>query len=461
VKRQIAYILLSFFGLLFPAAGQAASMGDIQPGARANAMGMAYTAVADDLYGMFYNPAGLAQSGFTQIGGMAGRMISPAGHVSLVSGAYSRPFPILPGSTIGAGYFSLQQNGTEAERNEVLLHFSHSIKLPQIRMTRPLKYGANLKVRQAVPGWDKKVNTVGLGIDAGALYDSGYDWKVGLAVQNLESGVGLPSPNVNLGFVYRWKKRVNLAADVRMRKGLSELMAGVEIDVYQRLLKLRAGRGLSLDTQKQIALGLGINYSPVIIDIGMYVPVKGINYPAGGYQISLTYKFGAPPFYGRFVGDAARAAEDLRATILELDERRKTLDKRIEAAQSESEGYEGQIRAREGRLRELENKIRQIEYDHDVKVYEQGHPPPPPPQPKAKPKPAPKRKAAPARRDKAAISHPRRHQVMPGDTLRKIAEKYYGDPTLWEQIYEENPNKVERGLPIEGSVLRIPVPKKR
>ncbi|MFH2202392.1 MAG: hypothetical protein ABIJ96_04715 [Elusimicrobiota bacterium] len=462
MKRQITHILLSFFGLLCVPGAVASGLSDVLPGARPASMGMAYTAVADDMYGMFYNPAGLAGSGFTQVGSSIGRMISPEGLVSFVAGAYNRPFPILPGSTVGAGFFSIQQGGTEAERNEVLLHFSHSIRLPQIRLSRPLKYGGNIKVRQAVPGREMKVNKVGLGLDAGALYDAGSNWKVGMSVLNLESGVGLPTPNLNLGFVYRLKQRVNLALDVRLRKGLAELTTGVEIDLYQRLLKLRFGKGLALDTQKQVAFGLGVNFSPVIIDINMNIPFKGINHPSGAYQFSLSYKFGAPPFYGRFVGDAARTAEDLRSVILDLGERKKTLDAGVEAAASQNEGLEGQIRAREGRLRDLENKIRQLEFNRDKKVYDQGHPPPPPnPQPVVRPRrePAPKKK--PAAQAPAPIRYPRRHQVLPGDTLRRLAEKYYGDPTLWEQIYEANPDKIERGLPIEGAVLRIPVPAKR
>ena len=45
--------------------------------------------------------------------------------------------------------------------------------------------------------------------------------------------------------------------------------------------------------------------------------------------------------------------------------------------------------------------------------------------------------------------------------LRKLAEKYYGDPSMWERIYEANPDKIERGLPIEGTTLTIPKPATR
>jgi len=49
------------------------------------------------------------------------------------------------------------------------------------------------------------------------------------------------------------------------------------------------------------------------------------------------------------------------------------------------------------------------------------------------------------------------HVVVKGDTLSKIAQKYYGDPSLYPQIFEANrdiltdPNKIQI-----GQKLRIP-----
>ena len=48
-----------------------------------------------------------------------------------------------------------------------------------------------------------------------------------------------------------------------------------------------------------------------------------------------------------------------------------------------------------------------------------------------------------------------------GDPLRGLAQKYYGDPTLWETIFKANRDKVERGLPVEGTALLVPEPKRR
>ncbi len=49
------------------------------------------------------------------------------------------------------------------------------------------------------------------------------------------------------------------------------------------------------------------------------------------------------------------------------------------------------------------------------------------------------------------------HVVVAGDTLSKIAQKYYGDPSLYDQIFQANrdvlkdPNKI-----FPGQKLKIP-----
>lgn len=440
---------------------RAANFSDLRPGVRAMGMGTAYTAISNDLYGMFHNPAGLARKNFTELGVATGRHISPIGSIGHESFAYARPLPILPGATVGVGFSSFGQRvgtGGKKEKNEVLFHFSHSIKVPQLYLRRPLKLGANLKIIQGQPGNDEK-GGLGIGFDAGAIFDSGRGLKFGLAFQDLTTDVGFPHPTIAFGAAYRWKRRFTLAADLRIRSGLTELYPGVEVDFLQRLLRLRVGKGVPLDGEDSISFGLGVNFSPVLIDFAMIVPFGGFNRDAGGFQVGLTYRFGAPPFYGRFVGAAAREAESLSSEILQLELRKDDLDARVATLDSDRVGLEGQVQAQEERLRELSDEIRTVEYDLEKKQYELGHPAPKPkpvsvviPRPKRKPQ----AKAKPSR-----WRYPRRHRVRPGDTLRKLADRYYGDPTLWERIYNANPAKVERGLPVEGAVLVIPAPERR
>jgi len=49
------------------------------------------------------------------------------------------------------------------------------------------------------------------------------------------------------------------------------------------------------------------------------------------------------------------------------------------------------------------------------------------------------------------------HEVKKGDTLSKIAEKYYGDPGLYTTIFEANRDKLKDPNLIKiGQKLRIP-----
>lgn len=49
------------------------------------------------------------------------------------------------------------------------------------------------------------------------------------------------------------------------------------------------------------------------------------------------------------------------------------------------------------------------------------------------------------------------HEVQSGDTLSKIAKKYYGDATLYMQIFEANKDQLKDPNLIKvGQKLRIP-----
>jgi nucleoid-associated protein YgaU len=228
----------------------------------------------------------------------------------------------------------------------------------------------------------------------------------------------------------------------------------MEVDLYEQLLQFRLGKGLPLDGVTSFAFGFGVNFSPLIIDFAMAMPFAGVNRQGGASQISLTYKFGAPAFYGRYIGSAARRAEDLRSDILELEERKKALQAQANAAEADRTGTESQVRTLEQRLKDLQEKTRETEAQLEREEFDLSH---------AQPKPAPKAaqpppKASPRPKAPAAPAFPRTHLVKAGETLRSIAKEYYGDPALWERIFEANPDKIERGLPVEGKVLTIPAP---
>ncbi len=434
--------------LLWPAPGWASTFKDLIPGAKAAGMGQAVTSIADEPFAMFYNPAGTANTPYTQLATTLGRMDSPRGLLTLGSIAYVRPFDRVPTASIGFGYLGNRQINS-GDKDQVVFHYSQEFKLPQLLLAKPVKAGANFKMLNAEQGGGVGF---GIGFDAGLLFRSNMGLSGGLSIQDMTTNVGLPRPILGIGLSYQWARRFTLAMDARVREGLSEFYPGFEASFHQGLLKFRTGRGMRLDSVETVAFGLGLNFSPMVLDLSMSSPMGGFLRTGGAYQASFNWRFGAAPFTGSFVGSAAADAERLKSDVSRLEDRKKTLQVEAESAQSTQAAARGEMSVIDKRLREMQEEYRSVSKLRDEKAYEleliqlRIPKPPPPPPPKPKPQPAP------------PPTWPQWHAVQPGETLRAIAQKRYGDAGLWERIFQANRDKVDRGIPREGAVLQIPAP---
>ena len=77
--------------------------------------------------------------------------------------------------------------------------------------------------------------------------------------------------------------------------------------------------------------------------------------------------------------------------------------------------------------------------------------------PKKTAPPAPKTKSVKTQEPKQETpERPKTYTVLQGDTLKSIAQKIYGDPGRWKEIYNANKDKVERGSVAPDQVLTIP-----
>ncbi len=440
--------------ILAAAPARASTFNDFLPGAKAMGMGNAFSAIADDPYAMFFNPAGTANTPYVQAGSTLGRAVSPVGMMSYGALTYLRPYEPINTATVGAAYYAERQVNS-GDKDEFLFHYSQEIKVPQLFLTKPLKVGGNFKLLNVEGGGGAGF---GFGFDVGALARTNYGQSFSFAMRDLNSNVGMPRPQITLGTAYLWQKWLTASADLRVRNNSTQFYAGLEASTLQGLLKLRAGRGFPLDGMETIAFGVGLNLSPVILDLGMSVPTGGVNRAAGMYQASFNWRFGAPSFTGNFVGQAASRAEELRSQIEDLEKRKKDLDAQYQTSSTHVEISEGEEKVLEQRVGELQEQYRGLQKRTDEAEYGlrkadldaqgAGRPEKPVPVVRA---PAPKPRP----------TWPRQHVVRPGDTLRTLAREYYGDPNLWERIYDANKDKIERGLPQEGATLTIPAPFER
>jgi hypothetical protein len=448
MKRRIFALLTAFSFAAGPAG--AVAFNDVLPGARAMGMGNAFGAVADDAFGPWFNPAGSANTPYTQAAGSVGRLQSPRGTLTHFSGAYLRPYEPINTATVGASY-DLERQQNSGDMDTLLFNYAQELRLRSVPLSKPLKVGGNLKFVNVDSG--RGGSKFGLGFDAGALARTEMGLSMGLALTDLTSSVGVPRGGLTLATAYDWRRRVTFVGDLRVKGGLAEFYPGVEASFLQGLLKARAGKGLRLDGVGTVAFGVGVNFSPVVLDVAMALPTSGVNHAGGGYQASLQYRFGAPSFAGQFVGAAAAEAERLRGEINRLDDRRKILDQQTRGAEDNKATAENELRVLQKRTLEAQDEYRALlkkNAELDYRAADKAAGLGPRTKPVALPK-APRRAPPPA--------WPKRHRVEAGDTLRSLSGKYYGDPNLWEKIYDANPAKVDRGLPVEGAVLIIPPPK--
>lgn len=441
--------LSAALALCLAAPAGAVNFNDVLPGARALGMGTAFASVADDGHAPFYNPAGTANTPYIQAGGSLGRFLSPVGTLSNMAMTYLRPYERVNTATVGAAYYAGRQvNG--GDKDVFLFNYAQEYRVRAVPLSKPLKVGANLKFVNVDKG--AQGGKFGLGFDAGALARTDMGLNVGAALTDLTTDVGVPRGGLTLATSYHWRRRLLFAGDLRVKGGHAEFFPGVEATFLQGLLRVRGGKGVPLDGVGTLALGVGVNFSPVVLDVAMTFPFNGIHRKGGAYMASFAYRFGAPSFAGQFVGQAASQAESLRAEIARLEDQLKTTRQQAGTAETERAASEGELRVLERRVREAQDEYRallkrndELDYRSAEKAASLREGPVPKPLPRA---PKPK-----------VPAWPKRHAVKPGDTLRSLAGKYYGDPNLWERIYDANPGKVDRGLPVDGAVLTIPSPK--
>jgi len=205
--------------------------------------------------------------------------------------------------------------------------------------------------------------------------------------------------------------------------------------------RARAGKGIALGGGKYLALGLGVNTLPWLIDLTWSLPWKGYNEDAGYYGFTVGYRFGSRTFSDSLMADAARQVEALKTQLSELRAQRIALESSIASYTANKNMMETDLTLMQGRAREMEANIKNLElqtleaqYKKETAKPMKRYSPPPPER------------------------WPKQHKAAAGETLRSIASKYYGNPNLWERIYEANEKSVSKGQPVEGAVFTIPAP---
>lgn len=337
-RKARAVLALLLAASLVPLPARAA-FEDVGVGARVTGLGQAYTAVADDVYATYYNPAGLATLDRREFGTTYSRLLTGLSDGSNVQNsyfAYAHPLADGRNGTIGAAfdYFTLDSLYRESS-----LFASYGRRMTREDRPDPIFAGLSLKFlnrslgntgvgANALSNTGAAQNTpdpvlqhnsrTSFDADLGLLWRVRPNWSLGLDVQHLlEPNVAF-SPdqtdklgrNVKLGGAFH-TPFTTLSSDldfIAAPDGSMDKIASVAAEKWLPTLlygsfAVRAGLGMGSRDYRQISTGLSYKIHRMQVDYGFALPVGGLASTSGTHRVGLTWRFGAPKQADALLGE--------------------------------------------------------------------------------------------------------------------------------------------------------------
>ncbi|MBN2407870.1 MAG: tetratricopeptide repeat protein [Elusimicrobia bacterium] len=272
---------------------------DVEIGAKAASMAGAFVSKADDVSGMFYNPAGIVQLDRPELLAAYERMYWGLSDESNIGDlVFASGMPLKNIGNIGFAYHSLSLDD---------LYSENTIKLGYGRPITSKLYGgfnvSNLNVKyketdytKLTTFFDDGTGKSALSLDAGMIYKGGVI-DLGLAAINInEPDMAIKYTNkvsrkIVAGLSFK-KSFINLnIADVFIDTGY-RVKTGIEAWVFKRKLALRGGIGIGSLKYRNAAAGFGYNGDKYAIDYSFAYPLSGIADIYGSHQLSFLFKWG-------------------------------------------------------------------------------------------------------------------------------------------------------------------------
>ncbi|MFA6093275.1 MAG: type IX secretion system membrane protein PorP/SprF [Elusimicrobiota bacterium] len=330
MKKIIVRLALTVLSAACYTPGLWAAYDDVGVGARVTGMGNAFTAVADDVYSVYYNPAGLGTLQRPELATTYSKLFSGLSDDSNLQNsfvAYAHPLDQGRQGALAASwnYFTLDDL-----YQETTLTAAYGRRIFAERLPNGLFAGVGAKylsrslgrtaaadnafsnTGQANQGADPVLQKGGRSntdFDFGLLYRLRPRISVGLAVQHLlepniaisESDTDRLGRNAKLGAAYQtsWTtfsselqllKAPNGSTDrtviVGMEKWLPTLVHGT--------FGLRGAIGVGDRDYRQISLGLSYKIYRMQVDYGFAIPLGTVSGTYGTHRMGLSFRFGRP-----------------------------------------------------------------------------------------------------------------------------------------------------------------------
>jgi len=323
----VSLVLAALFG--FSPLARAA-YDDVGVGARVTGLGRAYTAVADDVYSIYYNPAGLGTLDRKEFGTTYSRLLTGLSDGSNLQNSflgYAHPLDDGRKGSIGAAWNYFTLDGLYKESS---FFASYGRRVTREDGPSPVFFGGSFKLlNRSVGGTAVADNALGptgmasnrpdpvlkeasksnYDADLGLLWRVRPRWTLGLAVQHaLEPNIAFSSGetdklgrNVKAGGAYKTPFST-LTGDLSLLsapdRSLDKRFAvGIEKWLPTLLhgsFGVRSALSLGSRDHRELSAGLSYKIHRMQFDYGFSIPVGGMTSVSGSHRMGLTWRFGAP-----------------------------------------------------------------------------------------------------------------------------------------------------------------------
>ena len=307
---------------LFISSFSNASFEPLPVGGRAAGMGEAYTAIVDDVFSLYYNPAGVLQLDRPEIGTYYSNMylgLTDNSRISRTFVGYAQPLGKMgKKGGMGGSYLSLDLPGLYKEQSIGFTYgreFDHRYNVGIGLKYLTKQIGSDEFTSNAIDpftGDSKGIpdpvlagvkSKSAFGLDLGLQYRLSKSYALGFAARNINS------PDVSLsGGSDKAPAITTLAIARKMRAGSLDIEAinwkGAENNMrfamggehwFKNGFALRAGGGFGSRSYSSISFGASYKMESIQLDYATVLPLQGIQTTLGSQQISLTIRLGKPP----------------------------------------------------------------------------------------------------------------------------------------------------------------------
>ena len=305
-----------------------AAFEDTGAGARAPGLGDAFTGLADDVYAIHYNPAGLAQLERPQLGAAYSKLyagLSDGSDIGTSQIMYAHPWKRGRKGTFGFGLNRFSLGGLYSEQTIALAYARKTMErdsgshlltgLSFKQLTR--SFGRAPEASAACQGINcsfgsdpvlsGKSSKSTMDADLGFLYRFPRRFQMGLTIMHLMSpnvafsGSDKLERAINLGGAYKslW---LSLLGEIKMRKGANGSTERDIIFAGERFFPtldygqfgVRGALGIGANDYRQLTMGFAYRVNKIQADYAFILPVGAVKGHSGSHRMALTFHFGAP-----------------------------------------------------------------------------------------------------------------------------------------------------------------------